>query len=460
MKKESKMQELKHKARRMSIKEGAFSAIRQSLGDSYITPFAIAINSSNFIIAMLSSITGLVGPISQLFSSRLIEKYPRKKIVVSTLLYESLMWIPLILIAILFYKGILTSSLPLLLLIFFSFYVMIANIASPAWFSWIGDIVDEGYRGKWFSKRNFKLGFISIIFTIFAAFFLDFFKKSNLILFGFITLFALAMIARLIARQIFKKTFEPKLKLEKGYYFSFFEFVKKAPSNNFGRFTLFRAVMEFSVSIAGPFFAVYMLRNLNFSYTTFMIIALSQTFFGLLIMKHWGNFADRYGNYEVMKITVILISLFPLLWLISSSPIFLILVPSLIGGIGWAGFNLAASNFIFDSVGPQRRGICVSYYHLLNGIGIFLGAGLGGILIKTLTISFMDTILFIFLISGFARLASGIIILPLIKEIRKTERFNSEKALKHLIPKRTKIPGMEGAHELFLKKTHFSKGAS
>lgn len=447
-----KIKELRHKARKLSIKEGTYATIRNSLGDSYITPFAVAINSSNFLIGMLSSLSGLLGPISQWQSSRLIEKYSRKKIIITAVLFESLMWIPLVITAFLFYKGILTSTLPLLLLLFFSIYVITANIASPAWFSWVGDIVDEGYRGKWFSKRNFILGFVGLFFTILAAFFLDSFKKNNLIMFGFIILFVLAMVARLTSRYYFKKTYEPELKLKKGYYFSFIEFIKKAPSNNFGRFTFFRALMNFAVSIAGPFFAVYMLRNLNFNYVTFMAVTLSQTFFGLLIMKSWGKFADKYGNYEVIKITIIFISIYPILWLISDSPIYLILSPALIGGMAWAGFNLAAGNFIYDCVTPQKRGLAVSYYNILNGIGVFLGAGLGAILIKTLSITFIDKFSFVFLISGFARLVSGLIMLPYIKEVRKTEKFDSEKALKSLIPRRSRLPTLEGTYEFLIKK--------
>lgn len=444
--------ELRHKARRLSIKEGCFTSIKTSLGDYYITPFAIAINSSNFLIGMISSISGLVGPISQWFSSRLIEKYKRKKIILTATFYETLTWIPLILIAFLFYKGILTSLLPLLLLLFFSLYVIIANITSPAWFSWTGDLVDEDYRGKWFSKRNFILGFVSIIFTIIAAFFLDFLKKQGQIIFGFIILFFIAMIVRFISRSYFKKTYEPKLKLKKGDYFSFWQFIKKAPKNNFGRYVLFRTLMDFTVCIASPFFTVYMLRNLNFSYVTFMLVTLSQIFFGLLAMKQWGKFADKYGNYEVMKLTILFIAIYPILWLISPSPIYLILSPALIGGIAWAGFNLAAGNFIYDSVSPQKRGLALSYYNLLNGIGVFLGAGLGAILVKTLTITFMDKLLFIFLISSFARFASGLIMLPYVKEVRKTEKFNSKKAIESLIPKRIKVPIFEGTYELLIKK--------
>ena len=56
--------------------------------------------------------------------------------------------------------------------------------------------------------------------------------------------------------------------------------------------------------IASPFFAVYMLRNLGFSYLTFMMVMMSQVLFTILAMRVWGKFADKYGNYEVIKIKI------------------------------------------------------------------------------------------------------------------------------------------------------------
>ncbi len=447
-----KIRKLQRKTRHLSVEEGIFASIRNSLGDSYIAPFAIALNSSNSVVAMLTSITGLLGPISQWQSSKLLEKYPRKKILINSFIFGSIAWAFLILLAFLFYKGILISTLPLLLLIFFSIYIIITSFATPAWFSWMGDVVDEGHRGKWFSKRNYVIGIITLIFTILAAFFLDFFKKNNWVMFGFMILFTLALIARLICTYYFKRAYEPKLKIKKKSYFSFFEFIKKAPSNNFGRFTIFRASLEFAAHIATPFFAVYMLRNLGFSYVTFMAVVLSHTLFGLFIMRWWGKFADKYGNYQVLKITAILIPIYPILWLISGSPIFLIFIPSLVKGVALAGFNLSAVNFIYDSVKPEKRGFAVSYSNLLNGVGIFLGAGLGAILVKVLTITFMDTLLFIFLISGFARLIVSLTMIPFIREIRKTSKFNSQKALNSLVPRRIRFPTFSGAYELIGKK--------
>ena len=182
MKKEQSEKSLKEKSRDYSIKDGIFSTIKDSIAGNFISPFAIALNSSNSMIAMLSSIPGLLGPISQWQSADLIEKYPRKKIVLTAVLFEILSWIPIIAIALLYYFQILTGILPLMTLIFFSLYVICANASAPAWFSWIGDLVDEEHRGRWFAKRTFILGTVSLISAILCAVLLDFLKKNNLLI--------------------------------------------------------------------------------------------------------------------------------------------------------------------------------------------------------------------------------------------------------------------------------------
>ena len=449
-----RIQELKHDSRRHSIKEGIFASAKTSFGDYYISPLAIAINMSNPMIALLGSISGLLGPLSQTFSSRLIEKYPRKKIVRKAVFLESLVWILFATIAILFYKELITTTLPILLLITFSIYVIISNIATPAWFSWMGDIVDEKYRGRWFSKRTIITGFVSLILTILAAFFLDYLKKNNWLMFGFITLFSLAFLSRLLSWNVFKRQYEPKIKLKKGYYFSFPKFLLKAPKNNFGKLSIFRAILSFSIAISGPLLAIYLLRYLNFNYPTYIIVILAGTLFSILVLNLWGRFADKYGNYRVMYITSFIIPIIPILWILNPSPIYLILVPSFLGGVAWAGFNLATGNFIYDNVSKEKRGLAISYYNLLNGIGIFLGASLSAILIKFLTISFIEPLFAIFILSTIARIITIIWWIPKLKEVKEKEKFNSSRALKNLILKEAKPIFLEEAHEIMEIKNY------
>ncbi len=428
-------EELKKEARDSSIREGIFNHGKISFGDHYLAPFAIALNASSSLVAMLSSVAGLLGPISQTFGSRLLKKYSRKKIILASMFLESLVWLPLILIAILFHFEIIVNILPLLFMICFGYFIIMAHLELPAWFSWMGDIVEEKYRGKFFSKRTLILGFISTILAIGASFFLDYFKSINMTMYGFVILFSLAFISRILAFKSFRKIYDPKFKLKKENYFSFSEFLINAPKNNFGKFALFRATFGFATSISTPLIAVYLLRNLNFAYSTYMIIILAGTFYSLLVLELLGKFSDQYGSYNMLAITTIFLPIVPILWILSPSPYYLLFVPVLVSGISWAGFHLAVRNFIYENVGQQKRGMAVSYFNLLNGIGIFLGAGVGAILIKFLDVSFIEPILLIFIIGGIARMFAVFFWIPKIKDIKYPKKFNAKKAFKEIILK-------------------------
>jgi len=69
---------------------GIFSTIKSSILDNYISPFAIALNSPDYMIGLISSVPGLLGPMTQLESSKLIGKTPRKKIVLISVLLKFL----------------------------------------------------------------------------------------------------------------------------------------------------------------------------------------------------------------------------------------------------------------------------------------------------------------------------------------------------------------------------------
>jgi MFS family permease len=356
-----------------------------------------------------------------------MEKASRKKIAVCTTLLQALMWIPIITLMFLFQKE--PSVAPILLIMVYSLLILFGTFYGPAWASWMKDIVPKK-GGKYFGTRNRICGFVALISMLIAGFILDYFKKTKLFI-GFAILFAIAFIARSISAFLFTKKYEPELKPAKEYYFSFKQFLKKLPQNNFGRFTIFVAVMGFAVATASPFFAVYMLKDLSFSYTFWITVVISSAVTNLLFMPIWGRFADRYGNLRTIKITGIVIPIIPLLWL--AAPLFnstgsvfayLIAVEGLSGCV-WAGFNLASSNFIYDAVTRQRMVICTAYSNVLNGLGVFIGATIGGIIAsQNFKIIGLSSILFIFLLSGLLRLIVFALWIPKIKEVREVEKFD------------------------------------
>jgi len=416
-------------ALKISIKEGSAGSVMNGVGNSFITPYALElmknfpVQTTNIYIGFLSSFVGLVSPISQIFSTKFMERLSRKKIVLYGVFFQALIWIPIILLGIMQYFGLWIDYLPGLLIFLYSLFVAIGAFATPAWFSWMGDLVPESKRGRYFSRRNRIIGVVSIISMLIAGFLLDFFKTKGLILFGFALLFSIGMIARIYSFFLLRKQYSPKLVLKDGYYFSFWQFLKKLPESNFGKFSLYLGLMYFAVSIASPFFNVYMLNQLNLSYVWFTIINLSASVFSLIALPFWGKFADKYGNRRMLLICSFFVPLVALLWMGPGNVWYLFFVPSLISGIFWAGFDLAAFNFIYDSVRPEHRALCSAYTNMLIGIGIFAGSALGGLIAKFIPFTFgLGIFLFIFLISGIARFIIALIFVPQIKEVRPVKK--------------------------------------
>jgi MFS family permease len=405
---------------RYSVKEGVAWSTSNALGPSYIAPYAIALNANNLQIGLLTSVPILAANLSEVRAPKLMEKMTRKRIVTVGDFIQALMLLPIASLAFI-YPIVGPNSLiaPTILILLYTIYLMLNSFTNPAWSSWMGDLVREKERGRFFSRRNVFTGIASISAMFVAGVFLNLLTPKQA-LFGFATLFVLASIALFISWHYFRKQYEPKFKYKDEFYFSFASFLKRMKNNNFGRFTIYVSLMVFALNLANPFFAVYMLRQLHFGYLTFVAITLSSSIATVVSMRLWGRFSDRYGNLLVLRTCGFLVPLAPILWLFSINPIYLAGVQAL-AGVFWGGFNLAASNYIYDCVSQQRRGICFAYSDALNGIGIFLGATVGGLIATYVNVGFISILLFLFLVSGLLRLAFSAVMLPGLREVRHVE---------------------------------------
>lgn len=421
-------EKLRKQSLNYSIKDGAAYAVMDSAGNGYLSPYALALGANNAFIGFLSSVPGLISSLFQLKTPKLMEKHSRKAIVTNFALLQALMWLPLVIISIV--NTNFKYALPILL-ISYTLLVSFNAFISPAWSSWMKDLVKENESGKFFGRRSLIVGFVGLIAILIAGFMLDLFKKNNAVFVGFAILFSIALFARLISRQFLKKKYEPKLKLNKKYYFSFIQFIKKIPCNNFGRFVIFVSLFQLGVYIASPFFTVYILKDLKFSYAMYTILTTAQALATLLSMPLWGKFSDKYGSVKAMKITSMLIPLLPFLWLISRNFCYLVAV-QIFAGFFWAGFNLAASIFIYNAVTRERMGLCAAYSNILQTIGVFVGATLGGLL-STYTKLGINPFFALFILSGIMRFLIPIIMMPKIKEVRRVKQFKIKDGIKSQI---------------------------
>lgn len=422
---------LKEETKELSVKEGIAAGIMDGAGVKYITPYALAVGANNAQIGFLTSIPTLLGNFSQLFTYKAIQKFSRKKVLAFGVFLQALMWLPILAVGYLyFYKGIDHGFSATLLILFYTLFVLFGSFISPAWNSLIKDNVDDD-EGNYFGNRIKIIEFIGLIVMLVCGLLLNYFSGINLFL-GFFILFAIAFFARMISAYLLNKHYEPKLKFEKQYYFSLTQFIKRIPQSNFGKFTVAVSLINFATYIASPFFAVYVLRELGVNYAVWTLIVVFNIFGSLIFVPVWGKFADNYGNVKALRWTGILIPLIPLLWFLTFfvvkidftiAIIYLILV-EIFSGFVWAGFNLCTKNFIYDAVSREKLALCISYYNVFNGVAVFMGATIGG-LIASINFNFfgISTILILFLISAALRIIAYFSLMPKIKEVRGVKEY-------------------------------------
>jgi len=280
----------------------------------------------------------------------------------------------------------------------------------------MADLVPEGKRGEFFSKRGRIVGLVTVISAFLAGYILHLFKKQSLT--GFTIIFLIALVSRYVSCYFLNRMYEPPLEVKREHYFSFSQFVRRLNVGNFGKYVVFHSSFSFAVFLASPFFPVFMLRDLGFSYITYTIVTTTVPLASIVAVSYWGRRADAIGNRRIIQICTLVVSVLPVMWLFSRNVYFLLVIQTL-AGIFWAGFNLCSSNFIYDSVIPEKRTRVISYFNTFNGISVCIGTLLGGFLATHIPPVFGYRLLTLFAVSSLLRIIVSTILLKRVKEIRK-----------------------------------------
>ena len=415
-----------NKSLRFSFFDGIFASGMMGFTQDYFIPFLLLIGATARHIGISSSLPNCVAALIQLKSADLTEKVgSRKKVINLFVFFQAIMLIPMALIA---FRG---GSSPLFFILLVTLFSSFGAFVMPPWGSLMSDLVAENKRGEYFGWRNKTLGLVMVAFSFLAGLILYFMEKRN-IFYGFATILFFAFVFRMFSLYFLTKMHEPHLEHKREDHFTLFKFLARTKESNFAKFVLFVSMMNFSVNMASPFFAVFMIRDLHFNYLLYTTITVTATLTVYLMMSRWGRHADKVGNLRIIKFTAPMIGTLPLFWIVNQHPAFLWFA-QLVSGFAWAGFNLCASNFIYDAVIPGKRTRCIAYFNVLNGLALCGGALVGGFLIEKLPPLFGYQLLTLFLISSLLRLLIAFFIPVKLKEVRPIEKISNERLFLSMI---------------------------
>lgn len=410
------------KSLRYSILDGSAYSAMLGLTQDTITPFALALKATTAQIGLLSSLPNLAMAFSQLAVPRLAERaISRKKFILPIVFAHALMWLPVLLIPY-FFPG----DKVWWLIGFFAIITVLGSLGNPVWGSMMADLVPEGMRGNFFGFRGRVGGLLTLIFFFIGGAILEISKKTVLI--GFSIIFGGALFFRLISGFFLSRMYDPPSSVTRKNTYRLLDVLKKMPVTNVGRFIIYVALMKFATYLAGPFFAVFMLRDLKFSYLTYVGITATSDLVNILFLSFWGRRADKAGNIKVLKITALLVPLVPLLWM-GSREIYYLIPIQFLSGFAWSGFNLVSVNFLYDAASPENRTQYIAISNALNGVAICLGALTGGLLATHFPSLLGYQLLSLFLISGVARGLVAIRLFSNVFEMRRVRETTTAELL-------------------------------
>jgi predicted MFS family arabinose efflux permease len=160
------------------------------------------------------------------------------------------------------------------------------------------------------------------------------------------------------------------------------------------------AVLQLMVYLASPYFGLFMLKQLRFTYEQYMISSVTVLAAKFCLLHAWGRVVDAHGARQAYTLAALLVAVVPLPWLWADGLIWIVPAQAL-SGFSWAGYEVAYFSTMLDSSTKRTRPYVFALQNVLNGSAQLLGGLLGAALLAATHESYRA----VFLASFLARFA-------------------------------------------------------
>ena len=408
---------------RHSLRDGVAFSVQVGAGETYFSAFALFLRATASEVALLSTLPLLLGSLAQVFSAWLGRFAGRRRLVLVGCTLQAALWLPILFVPVLFEQQPIAGLL-LLLAIYHSAH----NLSAPQWTSIMRDLVSDRRRGRYFGHRTRLTTITTFASLVIAGFILNAFDSAGRTYAGFAIIFLAAFIARSVSVYHLTYLHEPRADtaapdMHVSHWW------RGLVESGAVAFSTYYALINAAVGISAPFFAVYMLRDLELSYLAFMVLTGTSVFTQFLTLATWGRVADIFGNRLILRVTSMSLPTVPLLWLVSDNFWYLIACQA-ISGFSWSGFALASGNLLYELVPRSRRAAFVAFHNVGAASGVFCGAMLGAALVLVLPVrgvllsdsGIATNLLYLFALSGILRAVIAALLLRRVREIRKPRK--------------------------------------
>ena len=338
------------------VKEGVAAELMVSLtGGTFLVAMALHLGATNFQIGLLASLPILTN-IFQLISVWLVRKYQNRRAI--AVVTSFIARIALVIIGLLpfLFSGFGGVEVLIFLL---SIHYLFGSISGGTWNSWMKDLVPDSVLGKYFSHRTRVMQIVSVSSNLLIAFLVDFIKNKypDYVTNSYFMMVLLGAVIGLLGIYLLSRADEPTPQPSPDNLLQ--QLVKPLKDVNFRNLMVFNSFWAFALNLAVPFFTVFMMKTIGLSLTYIMVLAIVGQLSGILAVKMWGRYADRYSNKTIINICAPVYVLCILAMAFAAAPaahiysLLILVFINIFSGISTSGINLALNN-IGMKLAPQE----------------------------------------------------------------------------------------------------------
>jgi len=350
--------------------------INNLIGANFLTGFLLLLNADDSFMGFVT-MAGYIGNLLQILSPLLLERFQSRK----KLLIYSRAVIYFLNIAVIGMVPLIpfTNPVKLMLIIVIILGVNLINaITAPGFSVWHIKSIPDYVRAKYFSTFNMINGIIIYTVVLGASWVVDNFKASGNELQGLLVLRVLALIlCTLDIHFLFKIKEYPNQQTEAGIN------LKDILINPFREKKYLVTVMiaclwSYSANIPGPYYSMYMLKDMGVSYSFLNIINMFNIPALIFLAPLWRKRVNSTSWFKVLCLSMGLYLLhYAGLSFVTGETLFLYPVSVIYAFMITPGINLVFSNIPYINIPEKDQTVYIGFYSSMNNLAALLGVTTG-----------------------------------------------------------------------------------
>jgi MFS family permease len=385
--------------------DGAFALGIDSIVNTYLVLYAVALGATSAQIGLLGALSGLGAALALLPGAILVERIGRRKEI--TLAGGGAIGRIAILLLVLLPFGVRGEAAVFLFIALVVIRETFGNLSLPAWTSLAADIVPLGQRGRYFGSRNIAMTLTGMVTAFLAGVIINQSGSPAGYQWAFLLAFGFGAASWFCFSRIQDPSPKPPPRdAHAGPAPILGSILAHKP---FLALCLHSAVWNFALNVAGPFFNIYLVHDLKASMIQVGLLTAAVSLSSLPALRVFGPLADRWGPRRIILITSLLIPILPIAWIFVPSPWYVLAI-NLLSGVLWSGFSMCVLNLLLQISPHAERARFTAVHQIVVAVSLALGAAFGGWVVTVFGFKA------VFAISGIGRFIAALIFARFVME--------------------------------------------